>query len=71
MDAGIQGEVWMECVVQTTGLCRDIQVVKSLDPTGLDLQAVNALRQWRFSPGTRFGRPVPVRVDIAFAYELR
>ena len=70
MEARIQGSVMMKCVVQTTGICSDIRIVTSLDPTGLDQQAMAALRQWRFSPGTRFGEPVPVQVDIQMTYNL-
>jgi hypothetical protein len=40
-------------------------VVKSLDGSfGLDAEAVKAARQWRFTPGTRFGEPVAVLVII-------
>ena len=70
LEAEIQGSVSMACVVQATGICSDITIVRSLDPTGLDQQAMAALRQWRFSPGTRFGEPVPVQVDIEMLYTL-
>ncbi len=35
---------------------------------GLDEKAIEAVRQWRFKPGTRGGQPVPVhaRVDVNF-----
>jgi hypothetical protein len=45
--------------------------VRSLDPTfGLDSEAVNATRQWRFKPGTRLGQPVPVLVTIELSFAL-
>jgi protein TonB len=71
MDAMIQGEVVVGCVVQTNGVCSDVHVTKSLDPNGLDRQAINAVQEWRFKPGTRLGEPVPVLVDIAISFTLR
>jgi len=72
MRARIQGSVWVECVVQPTGQCTDIQVVRSLDPTfGLDQEAIKSVSQWRFKPGTRLGQPVPVLVTIEVAFTLR
>jgi protein TonB len=72
MRARIQGQVLVECVVQPSGACSDIQIVRSLDPTfGLDNEAVKAARQWRFKPGMRLGQPVPVLVTIELTFALR
>jgi periplasmic protein TonB len=72
MRARIQGSVWLECVVQPSGRCTDIQIVRSLDPTfGLDQEAIEAAGQWRFSPGMRLGEPVPVLVTIELTFTLR
>ena len=72
MRARIQGSVLIECVVQTSGVCSDIQVVRSLDPTfGLDQEAVKSVRQWKFKPGLRLGQPVPVLVTIEVEFALR
>jgi protein TonB len=72
MRARIQGDVWVECVVQPNGVCTDIQIVRSLDPTfGLDEEAVKSVRQWRFKPGTRLGQAVPVLVTIEVTFTLR
>jgi protein TonB len=72
MRAKIQGMVLLECVVQPDGTVGNIHVVRSLDSAfGLDQEAVKAARQWRFAPGTRFGKPVPVLVTIEIAFTLR
>jgi len=72
MRAHIQGPVLVECVVQPSGQCTNIQIVHSLDPTfGLDQEAVKAARKWRFKPGTRLGQPVPVLVTIELSFVLR
>jgi TonB family protein len=71
MQAKIQGTVMVECIVKPTGLCEDIQIARSLDPSGLDQQAIKAVQAWRFNPGKRKGEPVPVIVNIEMAFRLR
>src|SRR5580700_4798039 len=72
MRARIQGTVMVECVVQLSGVCTDVTVVRSLDPTfGLDNEAIKATRQWRFKPGSRLGQPVPVLITIELSFALR
>lgn len=72
MRAKIQGTVTLECVVLPDGSVGEIQVVRSLDPTfGLDQEAVKAAKQWRFTPGLRQGKPVPVLVTIELTFTLR
>ncbi len=72
MRAKIEGSVLMECVIQTDGTVRDdLKVVRSLDTKyGLDDEAVKAALQWRFQPGIKDGKPVPVRVTIEMAFTL-
>jgi protein TonB len=72
MRAKIQGDVWVSAVVLVDGTVTNLRVVKSLDSTfGLDEKALQAVREWRFKPGTRFGQPVPVQVSIAVSFTLR
>ncbi len=72
MRAKIQGEVLLECVIQTDGTVGNIRVLRSLDSAfGLDQEAIKAARQWKFAPGTRQGQPVPVLVTIQIAFTLR
>ena len=60
------------CIVQPTGVCTDIHVLRSLDSSfGLDNEAIKSVRNWRFKPGTRLGQPVPVLVTIEVAFTLR
>ncbi len=68
---GIEGVVGLEGVVRTDGAIGDVVVTRSLDTEhGLDEQALRAVRQWKFKPGTRDGTPVPVRVDININFTL-
>lgn len=72
MRARIEGDVWLDCVVQLNGQCTDIQIALSLDPVlGLDLAAIDSVGQWRFVPGMRSGQPVPVLVTISTTFRLR
>lgn len=72
MRARIQGAVLLECVVNINGEVEQIRVVRSLDQKfGLDEQAIKAARQWRFTPGSRLGEPVPVLIEIELAFALR
>jgi TonB family protein len=72
MQAKIQGTVMMNAVVRTDGTAGDIEITKSLDAKyGLDKQAVAALSQWRFEPGLKDGKPVPVRVTVEMRFTLR
>ena len=68
----IEGEVWLECVVYANGNVGDCNVTRSLDARfGLDEEAIKAARNWRFTPGTRRGEPVPVLVGIAMEFSIR
>ena len=72
MRARIQGLVWVECIVTPAGVCSDVKVVRSLDPKyGLDQEAINAAKLWRFRPGQFQGKPVSVPVVIEIEFRLR
>jgi TonB family protein len=67
----IQGSVWLEVVVNARGLIGDVRVQRSLDPGGLDEEAIVAVRQWRFMPGRRAGIPVDVLVTVVMDFSIR
>ena len=72
LQAKIQGVVELECVVLVDGTVGDVRVVGSLDKTyGLDEQAVEAAKKWRFKPGTKDGKPVPVLIHLEMSFALR
>ena len=68
--AGIQGTVWLSGTVETDGRVTDIRVDRALEP-GLDAEAIKAFEQWRFTPGTKEGKPVRVRVNIEMSFSVR
>ncbi len=67
---GIEGDVVLEIVVRSDGGVGTVRILQGLDP-GLDQRAVEAVRQWRFSPARRLGSPVDVIVEIAVEFKLR
>jgi TonB family protein len=72
MDAKIQGTVMLDAVILEDGTVGDVVVVQSLDSEyGLDDEAVKALKQWEFEPGTKDGAPVAVRVDVEMTFKLK
>jgi periplasmic protein TonB len=62
-----QGTVVLFLVVDSNGLTREIKVVRSLSP-GLDQAAVEAVRKWRFAPGTKDGKPVAFRITVEILF---
>ncbi|HKM55573.1 MAG TPA: energy transducer TonB [Isosphaeraceae bacterium] len=67
--AKFQGTVMLAIVVDTDGKAKNIQVVRSLG-MGLDEKAVEAVAKWRFKPGYKDGRPVPVKANVEVNFRL-
>jgi TonB family protein len=70
--ARIVGSVEVDAVVLPDGTVGQVRVVKSLDKaTGMDDQALGAVREWTFKPGTLDGKPVAMIMSIAVTFSLR
>jgi TonB family protein len=68
----IEGDVVLDVVIQSDGKVGDVGVKESLDSVyGLDQEAVKAMKQWEFRPGTKDGKPVSVRVDVKMRFTLK
>jgi protein TonB len=71
-EARIQGNVMLDAVVLKDGTVGDVTVTKSLDKEhGLDDQAVTAMKQWQFKPGTKDGKPADVRISVEMSFTLK
>jgi len=66
----IQGAVALEIVVTRDGRVSDVRVVRGLG-AGLDQKAVDAVRQWKFSPARLRGTPVDVVANVSVDFALR
>ncbi|HJZ75763.1 MAG TPA: energy transducer TonB [Vicinamibacterales bacterium] len=68
----IEGDVLLAVVVTSDGAVGDVTVKESLDAVyGLDQEAVTAMKQWQFKPGTKDGKPVNVRVEVKMRFTLK
>ncbi|HEY6321948.1 MAG TPA: TonB family protein [Thermoanaerobaculia bacterium] len=69
--AGLEGLVVLEAIVDERGKVGDeIKVVRGLGH-GFDEAAVAAVRQWRFRPATRDGKPIKVRRIFPIVFRLQ
>ena len=72
MRARAQGIITVECVVEPNGECGDVRVVRAFTPPfGLDAEAIETARRWRFRPGMRAGEAVPVLVNLEIEFNIR
>jgi TonB family protein len=60
---GLQGVAVVELIVDSKGGPRDIRMKRSLRPD-FDKRAINAVRQYKFDPAMRKGKPVAVAIAI-------
>jgi periplasmic protein TonB len=67
--ARLQGTVIVQVVVDENGRPRDLKVLQSLG-LGLDEQGLKTVEQWRFKPGTKNGKPVPVMIYVHLTFRL-
>jgi TonB family protein len=68
-NANWQGTVVLQLVVDARGFPQNIKVLRSLG-LGLDEKAIEAVAQWRFNPGRKDGKPVPVMATIEVNFRL-
>ena len=65
----IQGICRLSTVVGADGAVREVTIVGPLEPS-LDEKAVEAVRTWKFKPGTKYEVPVAVRINVAVTFQL-
>jgi periplasmic protein TonB len=64
-----QGGVTLQIVVDEMGVPKDVRVTKSLG-MGLDQKAMEAVMKWRFKPGMKDGKAVPVIATVEVNFRL-
>ncbi len=67
--SGIQGVVILEAVIGENGRVRDVRVLRSIRL--LDQAAIDAVRQWQFTPTLLNGEPVPIVMTVTVSFELK
>jgi protein TonB len=68
--ARVEGLVILEAIIDREGNVTDVRVLKGL-PLGLDTAAIEAVKKWRFKPGTLNGAPVPVIYNLTVNFRLQ
>jgi protein TonB len=69
MKARVEGTVVLEALVDEQGRVADVRVMKSIPL--LDEAALDAARQWQFTPTLMNGEPVPVLVQLEMNFTLK
>jgi len=64
-----QGTLTLGLIVNREGVPTDIHILSPLG-CGLDLKAVQAVKDWRFSPAEKDGQPVAVEIAVEVAFHL-
>jgi len=67
--AKYQGTCVLYLIVGPDGKPRDIRVARSLG-LGLDEKAIEAVRQWKFEPAMKDGKPVAVAINVEVDFRL-
>jgi periplasmic protein TonB len=67
--AKYQGTCVLWLIVGSDGKTRDIRVMQTLG-LGLDEKAIAAVKQWRFEPAMKDGKPVAVQVNVEVTFRL-
>ena len=68
--ARIEGIVIIEAIIDRNGNVSDARVLKPL-PMGLDQAALEAVKRWKFRPGTLNNQPVPVIYNLTVNFRLQ
>jgi TonB family protein len=69
IDAGVQGSVLLEIVVNERGQAQNIVLLSPLG-FGLDERAEDCVSQWLFKPAVKEGKPVKTRAQVQVNFRL-
>jgi TonB family protein len=64
-----EGAVKVKLVVRSDGVPTDVTISRSLNPD-FDNAAIDAVKQWKFSPATKDGKPIAVQIAIEVQFHL-
>ena len=67
--AKYQGTCVLWLIVGPDGKPRDIKVARALG-MGLDQKAIEAVRNWKFEPAMKDGKPVAVQINVEVNFRL-
>ena len=67
--AKFEGQVVLDAVVSEDGRVKWTRIVRGA-PFGLNQEALNTVRQWKFKPGVHDGKPVSVLLPVDLGFRL-
>jgi TonB family protein len=67
--AKYQGAVMIDAIIGVDGRVHNARIVRSLG-MGLDEKAMEIVKVWKFDPGKKDGRPVPVQMGLEIDFNL-
>jgi protein TonB len=67
--ARVQGVVILEATIGTDGHVQDVKVLRSIPL--LDTAAIDAVKQWQYTPTLLNGVPVPVVMTVTVNFTLQ
>jgi TonB family protein len=68
--ANVGGTVVLEIIVDQRGTVSDIKMIKGIGTMGLDEEAIRAVKQWIYKPGSLNQRSIPVQMIIKVRFEI-
>lgn len=69
-EAGIEGTVIVQAVIDTSGIARDLIVLRGVDEM-LDLAALAAIVSINWNPAQKAGEPVAVKISVPIVFRLQ
>ncbi len=66
-----EGIVELQVMVSASGVAETIAIARSSGFEALDQAALNAVKRWRFIPGTRNGSPIPTTILVPVRFQLK
>jgi TonB family protein len=71
MRARIEGTVQLRAIVEADGSVQNVEVLRSLDQaSGLDEEAIKAVKQWQFEPAKLDGTPIRVVMTVQMKFNV-
>jgi iron complex outermembrane receptor protein len=64
---GIDATVLVMLTIPSDGIPKDVKIAKGFRPD-FDQSAIDSVRQWRFHPATKGGKPIEVTVTLQVAF---
>ena len=68
--ARVSGLVIVEAALSEAGAVENVGILKSLAP-GMDMAALDAVRQWKFKPAVQDGKPVASLFNLTINFKLK